>query len=257
MIGGLLSRPADRFPRLLGHNEFFKKYPYFLPCAVPATFSVIVSVVTFLYLKETVASPTPMKEFLGFKKEAVELTAQPDIPGAGTPIAQPIEGLPEAEKPLPLRALLTRRVIIAAGNYASLSLVDISFRAIQPLFLSTPIHLGGLGLPPSTIGTLLSIFGVFNGVFQVFFFAQMNDRWGSKRVFFWGIASGIPAFALFPVINYLARHQGYSIMVWIAVGFQIVLSIILCLSFGEHSCHGFCQMALHLMCDRRCLHLHR
>ena len=235
MIGGLLSRPADRFPRLLGQNEFLKKYPYFLPCAVPATFSVIVSVLTFLFLKETVASPTPVKEFLGFKKETVELTAQqPKIPAKGTliAIAQCSEGPPEAEKPVPLSALLTRRVIIAAGNYASLSLVDITFRAVQPLFLSTPIHLGGLGLPPSTIGTLLSIFGVLNGVFQVCFFAQMNDRWGSKRVFFWGIASGIPAFALFPVINYMARHQGHSITVWIAVGFQIVLSIILCLSFG-------------------------
>jgi hypothetical protein len=248
MIGGLLSRPADRFPRLLGQNEFLKKYPYFLPCAVPATFSVIVSTLTFLFLKETVASPTPIKEFLGFKKKRVELTAQPpEIPEEGTPIAiAHNEGPPEAEKPVPLRALLTRRVIIAAGNYASLSLVDIAFRAIQPLFLSTPIHLGGLGLPPSTIGTLLSIFGVLNGVFQVFFFAQMNDRWGSKRVFFWGIASAIPAFALFPVINYLARHQGYSITVWVAVGFQIVLSIILCLSFGQHSCHDLYQMVLHL-----------
>jgi Na+/melibiose symporter-like transporter len=229
----MLSRPADRFPRLFGKNEFLKKYPYFLPCAVPATFSVIAWVVTLLFLKETVASPTPIREFLGFKKEAVELTAQrPEIPGAGTPIAQPIEGPPEAKKPLPLRALLTRRVIVAAGNYASLSLVDISFRAIQPLFLSTPIHLGGLGLPPATIGKLLSIYGILNGVFQVFFFARITDRWGSKKVFFLGIASGIPAFALFPVINYLARHQGYSTAVWIAVGFQIAVSITLTFCYG-------------------------
>jgi len=124
-------------------------------------------------------------------------------------------------------------VIIAAGNYASLSLVDISFRAIQPLFLSTPIHLGGLGLPPSTIGNLLSIFGILNGVFQVFFFAPIVDRWGSKKVFFWGIASGIPVFVSFPVINYLARQYGYSTTVWIAVGFQIVISIALSLSYGQ------------------------
>ena len=242
----MLSRPVDRFPRLLGH-EFLKKYPYFLACAVPATFSVIASVVTVLFLKETVASPIPIKEFLGFKKGTGELTAQqPEVP-EGAPTARSIEGPPEAEKPLPLRALMTRRVIIAAANYASLSLVDISFRAIQPLFLSTPIHLGGLGLQPSTIGTLLAIYGVLNGVFQVFFFAQMNDRWGSKRVFFCGIASAIPAFALFPVINYLARHQGYSTAVWLAVGFQIALSIVLCLSFGQHSCCGLYQTALHLI----------
>jgi len=229
MIGGMLAQPADRFPRLFGKNEFLKKYPYFLPCAVPATFSVIAWVVAFLFLKETVASPTPIKEFLGFKKERVELTAQQS---EGAPVAQRIEGPPEAGEPLPLRALLTRRVIIAAGNYASLSLVDISFRAIQPLFLSTPIHLGGLGLPPATIGKLLSTYGILNGVFQVFFFARITDRWGSRTVFFGGIASGIPAFALFPIINYLARHQGYSTAVWIAVGFQIMVSIILTFCYG-------------------------
>jgi len=235
MIGGMLSRPADRFPTLFGNSEFLKKYPYFLPCAVPATLSVIAWGLTFLFLKETVASPTPIREFLGFKKETVELTTQQaEIPEetTSTPVAQRSKGPSEAEKPLPLRALLTRRVIIAAGNYASLSLVDISFRAIQPVFLSTPIHHGGLGLPPATIGKLMSIYGILNGVFQVFFFARITNRWGSKKVFIGGIASGIPAFALFPVINHLARQQGYSTAVWIAVGFQIVVSVFLTFCYG-------------------------
>ncbi|KAG5728200.1 hypothetical protein E4T56_gene19067 [Termitomyces sp. T112] len=33
-----------------------------------------------------------------------------------------------------------------------------TFRTIQPLFLSTPIPLGGLGLPPSMIGQILSAY---------------------------------------------------------------------------------------------------
>ncbi|KIM36663.1 hypothetical protein M413DRAFT_286448 [Hebeloma cylindrosporum] len=244
LIGGSLSRPADRFPRLFGQNEFLRKYPYFLPCAISATFSAVACVVTFLFLKETVSSPTPIREFLWFKKGKVELTTQGTENlqvEEGTPISslipisnvsQPIDELSKAGKPLAFRALLTRRVIIAAANYASLSLVDISFRAIHPLFLSTPIHLGGLGLPPPTIGTILSIFGILNGVFQVFFFARINDRWGSKRAFCLGIVSGMPMFASFPVINLLARHHGYSMMVWLVVGFQIVMSIAVCFSYG-------------------------
>ena len=43
VIGGLLARPAERFPDLFGENVFLKKYPYFLPCAVPATFSLVAS----------------------------------------------------------------------------------------------------------------------------------------------------------------------------------------------------------------------
>jgi hypothetical protein len=235
---------------------FLKEYPYFLPCAVPATFSLLAWLVTFLFLKETVRAPVGISELLGFKKGKVAKIERDDgTPAAplGGTVQSPLRGpIPTAqqgnlinndtdtddfarvveEKPLSLLSLLTPQVIIAAGNYATLSLVDISFRAIQPLFLSTPIHLGGLGLPPSTIGNLLSIFGVLNGVFQVFFFAQINDRWGSKRVFIAGIVAALPVFASFPVINYLARTQGYSLMVWTAVGFQIVTSVAISISYG-------------------------
>ena len=222
----------ERFPDLFGNNEFLKKYPYFLPCAVPATFTLVAWTVTYLFLKETVPYPQPLAEFLGFKK-------QKDGSKAKAKTAQSINGsdddLPEAEKPLPLLSLLTPRVIIAAGNYASLSLVDIAFRAIQPLFLSTPVELGGLGLPPADIGNLLSVFGILNGVFQVFFFAKINDTWGSKNLFCFGIASAIPLFASFPLINMMARYEGYGVWIWVAVYAQIATSVALSLSYGKPS----------------------
>lgn len=52
LIGGFLSRPADRFPNVFGNVEFLREYPYFLACAVPATFTAIAWIVTFLFLKE-------------------------------------------------------------------------------------------------------------------------------------------------------------------------------------------------------------
>ena len=144
----------------------------------------------------------------------------------------------QAERPLPLRSLLIPRVLIAAGNYASLSLVDIAIKAIQPVFLSTPIQLGGLGLPPSSIGTLLSVQGILNGIFSIFFFAKIHDRWGPKKTFIGGLASTIPAIIMLPVANSLARTQGYSIGVWIAIGIQIVAGISHNLSFGQYPLHS-------------------
>jgi MFS family permease len=140
----------------------------------------------------------------------------------------------QAERPLPLRSLLIPRILIAAGNYASLSLVDNALKSIQPVFLSTPIHLGGLGLPPSSIGTLLSVQGALNGIFSVFFFAKIHDRWGPKKTFIGGLASLIPAIVMLPVANALARSQGYSIAVWIAIGIQIIAGISHNLSFGQY-----------------------
>ena len=51
-IGGSLSKPVERFPGVFGDWEFFKTYPYFLACAVPATWSAFAWLVAFLFLKE-------------------------------------------------------------------------------------------------------------------------------------------------------------------------------------------------------------
>jgi hypothetical protein len=157
-------------------------------------------------LEETVRSPTPVAQYFGFKKENIALftpngidetedTSFTDTVPPKVNNNQNINNL-QGENPLPLRSILTRRVIVAAGDCTSLFLVDIAFRAIQPLFFSTSIHLGGLGLPPATLGNLLSIYGILNGLFQLFFFARINDRWGTKNIFMLGIASAIPIFAL-------------------------------------------------------------
>jgi len=170
------------------------------------------------------------------KKSAVKSAPPtPVVPSPETPenengnIEEPRK---EDETPLPLRALLIPRVLIAAGNYATLSLVDIAFRAIQPLFFATPVELGGLGLDPPRIGNILSVYGVLSGLFQVFFFADLHDRFGSKVIYSTAIASGIPVILTFPLINALARTQGLSWMVWSLVGVQLVLSMTQNLGFA-------------------------
>jgi hypothetical protein len=221
VIGGSLSRPAERFPSLFGNSEFHKKYPYFLPCAVPATYTACAWLVTYIFLKETVRRPTSIRNFFFGSEKKVELaqTQETTVDDSN-------------DKPLPLRSLLIFQVIIAASNYAFLSLVDIAYRAIQPVFLSTPIELGGLGLLPSAIGNILSMFGILNGFFQIFFFAKIHDRWGSKKVFTAGIAACIPLFLLFPVINHLARTQGLTPLLWAVVFLQVCLSILPSLSYS-------------------------
>ena len=226
MIGGALARPAERFPSLFGNSAFHKKYPYFLPCAVPAAFTAIAWLVTFIFLKETVKHPVSLRQYLGFERKNNE------TPTKTVPVA---EEVPEDQKPLPMRKLLIRPVIVAGGNYAMLSLVDIAYRAVQPLFLSTPIALGGLGLAPHEIGQILSLFGLLNGLTQVFFFASIHDYLGSKKTFMIGIASMFLLFASFPLISWLAQTQGLGVWVWIGVVLQIVISVFIGFSYGERA----------------------
>jgi MFS family permease len=185
---------------------------------------------------QTVGITTPISRlFIRHKNEAdptdqnVVAPQEPSVASVDAP-----KDIPDEEKPLELRYLLTRRVLMATANYSFLSLVDISVRAIQPLFLSTPIPLGGLGLDPAKIGTILSCYGILNGLAQVFFFAKVHDRYGSKMTFMSGIIAAVPVFASFPLINALAKAQGLSITVWVIVGCQVVISILLSFSYGQY-----------------------
>lgn len=140
----------------------------------------------------------------------------------------------DAETPYPLRQLVTRRrVLLSVTNYATLSLVEISYRAIQPLFLSTPISSGGLGLDPPSIGKVLAWLGILNGIFQVTCFARAHSICGTKRLFVGGLCCAVPVFALFPVMNALARAYGVGLAVYTAVALQIVFSILWNSCFGK------------------------
>ncbi|PCH42297.1 member of major facilitator multidrug-resistance DHA1 [Wolfiporia cocos MD-104 SS10] len=233
MIGGSLSRPTERFPHLFGHNEFLKQYPYFLACAVPATFSAIAFLVTLFFLKETVTLPISIRRILSLRKSKANLTLQ-NVAGADGPKpVAPITPSKAGAEPLPLRALFIPRVIISAGNYAILAIVDISYRAVLPVYMSTPIVMGGLGLSPQAIGAILSAYGVTNGVLQIMLFSKTIERWGAKKMYMYGITAMLPISALFPIINLVAKEQGYSATVWALLGIQTFLSVPVNFCYGS------------------------
>lgn len=140
-----------------------------------------------------------------------------------------------SSRPLPIRRLLIPRVIIAAGNYAFLNIVDTALRVVQPVFYSTPIGLGGLGLEPPTIGLILSLCGIVNCILQIIYFPKFHDRFGTKRTYLACIASALPVFSLFPLINQLARLEGLSLAVWSLTIGQALMSILVNFSYGAHS----------------------
>lgn len=93
------------------------------------------------------------------------------------------DGAAEAnDKPLAFRALLVRPVIIAAGSYATYSLVDIAFQALIPVFYAQPIEMGGLNLDPRAIGIILGRFGTSGGILRWLLFAPMFDWPGVKTL---------------------------------------------------------------------------
>jgi hypothetical protein len=115
----------------------------------------------------------------------------------------------DAEKPLPLRSLLTKKpVLISVANYAALALLSMVAAALLPLIWSTPVEFGGLDMSPAPIGIWLSAYGCMNGIFQFAVFPRAVARFGLRSVFVTGIGVFAVVYATFPFENLLRRTAG-------------------------------------------------
>ena len=133
----------------------------------------------------------------------------------------------------PLRAVLTGPVVLSIANYFWLAFIDIALCALHPLFFATPIHLGGLGMSPATIGVCLGIFGLLDGTVQGVLFPEIVRRVGLRKLYLTCLLFFIPLFASFPVINYFARGWGLSPAVWALVVFQLMINCVTEMCFGR------------------------
>ncbi|KAH9005454.1 MFS general substrate transporter [Lactarius hatsudake] len=221
LVGGVLSRPQDRWPHVFSH-PFWADYPYFLPCLVAATFTCFSFVITALYLEETLNSrpsrlqlPRP-----NFDTPQGEAGDSPDL------------DMPP-EKPLPLRAVLTKPVIITIANYAMLALIDAMASAYIPLVWSTPVEYGGLNFSPASIGLWLSLYGVMDGIFQFIFFSHFVSRFGLRRVFVFSLVSCAVVYVLFPLENLaVVVGGGPNPVVWLLIFLQLLSFCIFDMGFG-------------------------
>ncbi|KAG1860145.1 MFS multidrug-resistance DHA1 sub-family [Suillus subalutaceus] len=224
LIGGSLSRPADRFPDIFGQSDLLKTYPYLLPCSISATFVSIAWLVTYFRLKESVSTKTSLWELIkgGFFRQSY---SKPYQPSSNVLVNPGEENSGEAQsKPLPLRALLTPKVSTVAANYATTGLFHMAFTSVLPVFYATSIELGGLSLDPPRIGVILAGTSYFSTL--VYMIASVQ-----KAIHFTGVSSGIPIVILFPVINALARSHGIGLAVWLCVAIQLALTISLIMCY--------------------------
>ncbi|KAG1901476.1 major facilitator superfamily domain-containing protein [Suillus fuscotomentosus] len=228
LIGGLLSRPADRFPNIFGRSELLRTYPYLLPCSISAFFISIIWLVVYICLKESVSTRTPLRELVegGFFGQSYSKSRQSSSNGIANP-ANPGEA---QSKPLPLRALLTSKVLSVMASYTTMGLFHMAFSSILPIFYATPIELGGLSLDPPRIGALLAASGIIQGIFQLLLYARLHHHFGARTIYITGVSSGIPIVILFPVTNALARAYGIGMAVWLCAAIQLTLktSLIMC-----------------------------
>ncbi|KXN91960.1 Protein ZINC INDUCED FACILITATOR-LIKE 1 [Leucoagaricus sp. SymC.cos] len=144
-----------------------------------------------------------------------------------------------ASQPAPLRSLLTSRVVTTIYNYVAFALCHMAYTALQPLFLATPISVGGLELRPKQIGYVLGAYGFIDSLAQTFLLAPFIRRVALGNVFKCAVSAFVPIFLLFPLMNIYARDWAINgspssqALMW---GLLIVQLTLLCTAEFGYGC---------------------
>ena len=133
-----------------------------------------------------------------------------DVPrvGEGEVLDGPVK---DTDAPLPLRALLTRPVIVSVANYGVIALLDMTAGTLISFIWSTPVKFGGLSMSPASIGLWTAGYGFMNCVFQFVAFPGMVRRFGPRLVFIASILCFFPIYIMFPLENLASRHSSGSL----------------------------------------------
>ncbi|KAJ7585665.1 major facilitator superfamily multidrug-resistance, DHA1 sub-family [Mycena floridula] len=225
LIGGLLSNPALSWPDVFGKFAFFSEYPYFLACATAGFISFLAFLCGLFFLQETNPAhkkqPDPSSEPL--------LGEQPIDYGSASRQSVP-------EEPPPLRALIAdSRVLITLASYAFLSFNEMSYSSLVPLVYSTSIPLGGLGLRPRQIGTIMAAVGICGCFAQIFLFSKLIRHFGHRRMYLASLGGSFLANSAFPLMSFFAKRAG-------KVDFLVILVMI-----GQLTCSLYVYIAYNVM----------
>lgn len=197
IIGGYLANPAERYPSVFGGIKFFHDFKYFLPCFVGALFPLAGMFIGYFFLQETL--PKPAANVSG--EEGGHDNSATSVP------------LPS------VRSVFTKRVTLALANYGILAFTSMSIAGILPLFMYTPVRLGGLGFSEAQIGKALSGQSVVTAVIQLLCFAPIQRRLGTIGSYRLAVIFYPLGCAAFPLTTYIARKEtgGDNTNTWISL----------------------------------------
>lgn len=111
-------------------------------------------------------------------------------------------------------ALLTDEGVgLSILNYTLLSLAQIVFDELQPVFCKTDPAQGGLGWSSADVGSLQVVQGAVQIVFQLFLFHRLADAYSLTVLFKYAMLPLVLLLAVWPALGRLSGVQGPTIVV--------------------------------------------
>ncbi|EGX89100.1 Major facilitator superfamily transporter [Cordyceps militaris CM01] len=190
LLGGVLADPAAQYPGLFRGVAFFEKFPYALVGLVLFAVGVAEIAITAVFLEET---QKPEEE----------------------PASAADDGTKAAHQALSMRELLMApQVAITIWVYTHFMLLAFAVTAVTPVFLFTPVAIGGTGFSSSQISVYMAVTGASQAFWLIFAFPVLQRRWGTKdllkacatayQFFFGGIV----------LVSILLRSGSTSALAW-------------------------------------------
>ncbi|KAK4110461.1 MFS general substrate transporter [Canariomyces notabilis] len=206
-FGGFFARPAEQYPDLFGHIEYFKRFPFALPNLMACCVFFISFMTGLLFLKETLHSKRHKRDWglvLGEKltrtfrrpmghgkhRRRSFVDDEASAPLLAESVSSYDQATAEAEPPT-VGDIFTSQTTINLLSYTFLALHSVTYDQVLPVFLNYPrvipdesnTHLpfkftGGFGLSSDKIGTIYTIYGILCGIVQFLFFPWLCARFG-------------------------------------------------------------------------------
>ncbi|KAF9453718.1 MFS general substrate transporter [Macrolepiota fuliginosa MF-IS2] len=217
----------------LSPHLLWQYFPYlFLPCTITALLMFLGFLVISTCFHEVGSTNTP-SQTIAAKKYPQTHTCEHTISS--------IESAPTnvQHSPLPLRALLTRPVILSVANYAFLFFTHMTFKTLHGRFLITPIPTGGLSLTPLQLIYILTLSELCTGLVYTLALGPSIRRFGLRAVARSTVLVFIPIFLLFPLMHIYAKgwqhqdeHTSSRNIMYILLVVQLALFAIADLGYG-------------------------
>ncbi|KAF9228644.1 MFS general substrate transporter [Gyrodon lividus] len=222
LIGGSFSHPASKYPEVF-HHEFWKDYPYFLPCLIAATIAIIGVLLGYAFFEETLPSK---------RKQSNEKCLSP---ASDSPQSMDLPAGLAPEKPMGMRQLLTLPIMSALSMSGfALSFLATSFDAVFVLFCYSPVQSGGLAFSASQIGYSLAAAGAIAASLQVFIMSYLLRTFDCAMMYNFCMGLWPYTYIALPILNAIARSGldketgkfdvSTTAMLWTGIAMVLTLS---------------------------------
>ncbi|OAA53872.1 Major facilitator superfamily transporter [Cordyceps fumosorosea ARSEF 2679] len=192
VIGGALVDPPSE---LLGRVPFFETHPYALPGFVVGGLGMTALISSFLFLEETWDDPSSC-----LSSASSSSSSSSDQ---------------EREAMTTAQLLKDRRVLPVLGVFTYVMALSYAFNSVLPVYLYTPVALGGAGFAPASITAYMTTMGASTAAWMLLAFPPLQRRFQTRGVLRL-CAYAWPIFLAGYVLMSAALRAGDEALSWVA-----------------------------------------